>query len=534
MKHNKTFKMILAALFLALAYVMPFFTGQIPEIGSMLCPMHIPVLLCGYLCGWRWGLLVGFLAPLTRSLFLGMPPLFPAAICMAFELATYGAVAGRLHRMFPRKKIFIYLSLLSAMVRGRLVWGVAMFICLGLSGGSFGFSAFLAGAITNAIPGIIVQLVLVPVIVMLLENANLFKKQTDRNGRVDTALHVRKHFERYPDLQIEDVFKFLHQSAFGPEHLLSSPEVATARIRGEAADMTETLCPLSENLDGNYARVHLSALAQGLAPETLGKLFYLSAVHEPEGPAALEEKLAKAREMIEGGALPFSLAEWDEKVLAWKKEGYSALHHSDSFRKAYAPAYRVIADRFIPFLPLFTEIDKGLAKGNVTLAIEGGSASGKTTLASMLEQVYDCSLLHMDDFFLQSHQRTKERLAEPGGNVDRERFLEEVLLPLSRREPIEYRPFDCATGSISFSTRVMPKPLTVIEGAYSMHPDLAPYYNLSVFLNVDQDTQKKRILKRNTPQMAERFFKEWIPLEHTYFDKMDTKSRCDMVVTIKE
>ena len=161
--------MVTAALFLALAYVMPFLTGQIPEIGSMLCPMHIPVLLCGFFCGWHWGLLVGFTAPLMRAVTLGMPPLFPVATAMAFELAAYGAVCGAMHRLLPRKKPYTYCSLLLAMVAGRLVWGCAMFVCMGLKGGSFGFSAFLAGAVTNAVPGIILQILLVPPMVMLLE-----------------------------------------------------------------------------------------------------------------------------------------------------------------------------------------------------------------------------------------------------------------------------------------------------------------------------------------------------------------------------
>ena len=167
---NKTQKMVLAALFLALAYVLPFLTGQIPEIGAMLCPMHIPVLLCGFLCGWPWGLVVGLIAPLFRSLTLGMPPLFPTALCMAFELAAYGAIAGLMHRYLPRKKPFVYASLLTAMIVGRLIWGTAMFLCVGMSGGSFTFSAFLAGAVLNAIPGIVVQIVLIPVLVMLLEH----------------------------------------------------------------------------------------------------------------------------------------------------------------------------------------------------------------------------------------------------------------------------------------------------------------------------------------------------------------------------
>jgi len=162
-------KLVLAALFLALAYVMPFLTGQIPEIGSMLCPLHIPVLLCGFICGWPWGLAVGFVAPLLRSLTLGMPPLFPKAVCMAFELCAYGAVSGLMHKLLPRKKAYIYVSLLTAMIAGRLVWGAAMFVFMGLKGTAFTFTAFITGAFTNAIPGIIIQIILIPILVMILQ-----------------------------------------------------------------------------------------------------------------------------------------------------------------------------------------------------------------------------------------------------------------------------------------------------------------------------------------------------------------------------
>ena len=165
-KHNEILRMVLAALCLALAYVMPFLTGQIPEIGSMLCPMHIPVLLCGFICGWPWGLAVGLIAPLFRSFTIGMPPLYPTALCMSLELAVYGAVSGWLHRRLPRKKPYIYLSLLVAMLAGRLIWGGAMFVCLGIDGGQFTMAAFLAGAVVNAVPGIAAQIVLIPVLVM--------------------------------------------------------------------------------------------------------------------------------------------------------------------------------------------------------------------------------------------------------------------------------------------------------------------------------------------------------------------------------
>ena len=165
-KREELLKMILAGLFLAMAYVLPFLTGQIPEIGAMLCPMHLPVLLCGFICGWSWGLAVGFTAPLLRSLTLGMPPLFPTAVCMALELAVYGFVAGFMHKLLPKKKPYVYCSLLTAMISGRVVWGIAMKICLGMKGGSFAFAAFISGAITNAIPGIILQIIFVPILVI--------------------------------------------------------------------------------------------------------------------------------------------------------------------------------------------------------------------------------------------------------------------------------------------------------------------------------------------------------------------------------
>ena len=162
-------RMTLTSMFIALGLVSPFFTGQIPEIGNMLLPMHIPVLLCGFFCGAPYGLAVGFIAPLLRSFTLGMPPMFPTAFCMAFELATYGFVAGWLYNKLPKRKVNVYVSLLSAMVIGRLVWGIVMFCCMGLDASKFGISAFLGGAVLNAVPGIVLQIVLIPVLVITLE-----------------------------------------------------------------------------------------------------------------------------------------------------------------------------------------------------------------------------------------------------------------------------------------------------------------------------------------------------------------------------
>ena len=208
------------------------------------------------------------------------------------------------------------------------------------------------------------------------------------------------------------------------------------------------------------------------------------------------------------------------------------MRHSEAFRSAYRPAYRVIANRYADHLQLFTKIDNLLGKGNTIVTLEGGSASGKTTLAGILHEVYDCNVFHMDDFFLRPEQRTPARFAEIGGNVDRERFCDEILTSLKKSEPVCYRPFDCSTQTLKNEITVAPKRLTVVEGAYSMHPVFGEYYDLSVFLDIDPEYQRKRILKRNSPSLAKRFFEEWIPLENRYFSELGIKDRSNERIAI--
>lgn len=166
---NKIYKMVLAAMFLALAMVLPFLTGQIHQIGNALCPMHIPVLLCGFFCGPWYALTVGFISPLLRFVLFGMPAIMPTGIAMCFELATYGFMAGFLYKRLPKKKVFIYVALIGAMLCGRVIWGIARVVLWGVAQSEFGWAAFMSGAFLNAIPGIIVQIVLIPIIVMALQ-----------------------------------------------------------------------------------------------------------------------------------------------------------------------------------------------------------------------------------------------------------------------------------------------------------------------------------------------------------------------------
>ena len=140
----------------------------------------------------------------------------------------------------------------------------------------------------------------------------------------------------------------------------------------------------------------------------------------------------------------------------------------------------------------------------------------------------------MDDFFLRPQQRTEARLAEPGGNVDRERFYGEVLAPLARGEAVQYRRYDCRTRTLAAPVEIAPKPLNIIEGAYSMHPALAGHYDFSAFLRIPPELQRARLQARNGPEARERFLRVWIPLEEAYFAAADTAGRCNLILEVDE
>lgn len=165
----------------------------------------------------------------------------------------------------------------------------------------------------------------------------------------------------------------------------------------------------------------------------------------------------------------------------------------------------------------------------VFVAIDGPCTSGKTTLATVLQRRFGGNVLHMDDFFLRPEQRTPERFAEPGGNVDRERFEDEVLTPLAAGKIAQYRPWDCHTGDFAASHNVEPARLTIVEGSYSMHPALRGYYDLMICLTIDSGEQLRRLEARN-PRMMQRFIDEWIPLENRYFASTETRTAADMIV----
>lgn len=343
---------------------------------------------------------------------------------------------------------------------------------------------------------------------------------------------LTQQLARYPQLQAQDLVKALYQSEFGPGHFVADEARAREYLQKELAQTVawEDASSFVEPLGENFVRVHLNGLAQsGLSAETLLKLFVLSAQQKAGDMDAFRARLEHLEQAALSGDIELKAADVQAFLAQYRAAGCPATHHSEAFRQAYAPAYRVIRAQYAQALPLLCAIDGLMARQErVTVALEGGSASGKTSLSRLLEAVYDCNVFHMDDFFLQPHQRTPERFAEPGGNVDRERFQTEVLQPLMKGDAFEYRVFDCSQMALGETVAVQPKRLNVVEGAYSMHPLLSHAYDVSAFLCIDPERQVQRILRRNGAKMQQRFLNEWIPLEHRYFEHMSVPERCTL------
>ena len=172
-------------------------------------------------------------------------------------------------------------------------------------------------------------------------------------------------------------------------------------------------------------------------------------------------------------------------------------------------------------------------KDTVLVAIDGNCTAGKTTLAEKLREEFNCNVFHMDEFFLQPHQRTAQRLAEAGGNVDYERFFREVLTPLTRNEAVSYRPYDCQTQALQAPISMSKKQLNIIEGTYSCHPSFGKPYDLTVFLTVSPEVQEQRVMNR--PEFLHRMFLEaWIPMEQQYFDTFAIAQSCDLICSGQE
>lgn len=246
----------------------------------------------------------------------------------------------------------------------------------------------------------------------------------------DNTRHILlKHFEEYPELELQDVFKLLHQSSFGCEHMISSPEAAVSYLREEFNSVPRDASPKCEPLDGDYSRVHLGYLNVGLSADTLAGLFFLSAKAEPDGKESLKVKLDIVGEMIDEGLLPFDKNEFLSASKVWEADGFPPLHHSETFRRTYKPAYRVISNDYVPFLPLLAKLDAALKHGPVRLAVEGGSASGKTTLSGYLRGYTTARCSTWTTFSCVLNRERRKDLLSPAATWIVKDFMKRCLSP---------------------------------------------------------------------------------------------------------
>jgi len=346
-----------------------------------------------------------------------------------------------------------------------------------------------------------------------------------------------QQYALYPQMQLTDAIKLIYQSEFAGGHLISDELASLSRLQQEWAQVAgrdgTSLPPVFEELSDGLCRLNLAPLVNsGVAPTTVNRLFVLTANGHCGQVASFESKLAAFRTWCAEGLFPWSEAEVDTYLTHYRSQGYPAVSHSEAYRAAYAPAYRVISQRFCPYFQLLVQIDRLVAEcPQVNVAIDGPSGSGKTSLAHLLAEIYDCNVIAMDHFFLPPDLRAPARLEEPGGNVHYERFQTEVLAGLAKGEDFSYGVYDCSQGRIVEQKHVPRKQLNIIEGVYSMHPKFGDPYQLKVFMQVDPSTQSERILRRNGAELHRRFLSLWIPLENKYFTTYNVAQRADITLS---
>ncbi len=346
-----------------------------------------------------------------------------------------------------------------------------------------------------------------------------------------------KHYNQYPQAQLKDMVKFIYQHEFGSGHLVTDETASLKRLQEEYLALKEhsydrkSSAAIFEEIGNGLCRLNLSKLQDtGLNLTTVNRFFLNTAKMTRGSMESFEKKLEVLKECCRDGILPYAIKELKAYLQDYQSQGYPPVRHSEEFRQAYSPAYRVVKTEYRDFFKLFCKIDVLMkAKNRTFAAIDGNSGAGKTNLAALLREIYDANIFHMDDFFLTPELRTEERLKEVGGNVDYLRFKEEVIGGLESGEEFYYRRYDCHKQAFVERVRVVPKPVNIIEGVYSMHPTLIDYYDLKVFLGIDSEEQGKRILQRNGAIMYQRFLVEWIPMENRYFEEMNIEEQADLI-----
>lgn len=332
-------------------------------------------------------------------------------------------------------------------------------------------------------------------------------------------LYLAEQKKRHPAMTVRDAVKLCYQAAYGAEHLLHDGAGAREYLEREFTAVEPEDGPLVEPIAHDVCRIDLRAWKfRGLPLEWLWRMFSGSAAVREDGKARFAAYLREAEALFPRDAWRAFMDSYDG----------GAVRHSEDYRRAERPAYRIVHHKFARILPMLEKIwaNRG---GKCVVAIDGRAASGKTTMAAALETVLDCGVVHMDDFFLPGELRTARRLAEPGGNVHYERFAAEVL-PHLRGGAFAYRVFDCGKMDYHGERTIGAGEVLVVEGSYSCHPALGGYADITVFSDVEAEEQKRRILARNGAAMWENFRDRWVPMEEHYFAATKLREKVDMIL----
>lgn len=334
---------------------------------------------------------------------------------------------------------------------------------------------------------------------------------------------VQAHAARYPAMLPQDYVKLAYQSEFGPEHMVSDLTEALEGLATEARLGLPARAPWrTEDIGSGLCRYFLDQSCTDAFP-LLARCFAATA-HRHQGTS---EGLQAKLDLLASLSIP-GMADY---LAQYRASGCPSLHHSDAYRTAYAPHYRVLSRDFVNYMVLLTALMPLVRSGHpAIIAIDGRCGSGKTGLAQLISDLFPCNVFHMDDFFLPFPLRTPERLSTPGGNVDDQRMREEVLTPLTHGKPVTLRSFDCHTGALRAPLEVPYRPLNLVEGSYAHHPALRDCYDLTVFLTCSQEEQRRRLLVREGEAGLEPFLTRWIPMEERYFEALHIEQDSDLSV----
>lgn len=334
---------------------------------------------------------------------------------------------------------------------------------------------------------------------------------------------LSKQHALHPSMSMQDMVKLCYQAAHGAEHLVTDKQKASKLLWEEFEAVAPLDLPLYEEISDNYVRINLSAWKfRGLDLKWLRNIFFVSLDMPRDIEENMDDCLNACRKMT--GDIG-----WDEYIAEYKSKGMPPVHHSDVYREKEMPAYRVANKCFVRVFPILEALTNIKTEPYI-IAIEGRAASGKTSLANYLSLVLEADICHMDDFFLPPALRTETRLGEIGGNIDYDRFNEEIVQRIRSKEGFSYRIFSCSRMNFFGSREIKSPHFRVVEGVYSLHPKFGNYADLCIFSDVDRDEQIERILKRDGVIFAERFKSTWIPMEEKYFSKFEIEEKCSIYI----